>query len=152
MLDITVAPSRVARARPARATYPIARKALRMRDERETLALSEVSVTMTGMIGCRAFSVPNGRFACPSCGSLELAAVERATVDYAARFSRASDGTVQVEYTGEFTVLDEATEPTGQAWCRSCCRDCSFEELVPAIACPQATAAAKAANKSPERG
>lgn len=67
---------------------------------------------------------------CPSCGSGDLATVERATVDYAARFTKGDGGIVRVEYTGAFTIIDEATEPTGLAVCRACGNECRHQELV----------------------
>lgn len=69
------------------------------------------------------------RLACP-CGSTRLRSDEVASIMYPVTLTRAADGGVEVDYTGDsYEVMDEGTVYVGDLWCRDCGRQLTEADL-----------------------
>lgn len=70
--------------------------------------------------------------ACPTCGHGEsLWSDEPASIMYRVTLSRATDGTVDVDYPGDgYEPQDEGTVYVGDIWCRSCGNQLTETQLV----------------------
>ncbi|MGZ6788346.1 MAG: hypothetical protein ACXVGN_00025 [Mycobacteriaceae bacterium] len=68
---------------------------------------------------------------CPNCGGVALWSDEPASIMYGVRFTRAANGTVDMEYDGiGYDPQDEGAVYVGDIWCRSCGSQLTEDRLV----------------------